>query len=128
MSAYETVESVAAVALVATGLSHWLHHDAWADLFARWAEAGRSGALMNGLIHAGVGAVFLTAHPVFTGASSVLTWWAVLVTAKGLLYIVLPSVGVSSMRRLTRERAAALRWVGLPMIGLGVAIGLIAIL
>lgn len=127
MSPHQAVEIVASVALVATGLSHWLHHDAWARLFAGWAASGRSGALMNGLMHAGVGVLFLTAHPVFTGASSILTWWAVLVAAKGLLYLVLPSIGLASMRRLTEERAASLRWVGLPMVALGVVIGAVAL-
>ena len=122
-----SIELVAAAALCATGLSHWRGARAWAALFTRWAELGEAGALMNGMLHAGVGGAVVAAHPIFRGGAALLTIWALLVLAKGLIYLVFPSFGLRQMERMTPERAHGLRWIGLPMIALGVAIGSIAI-
>ena len=127
VDAHQTVELLAATGLVVTGLSHVLHHRGWSDLFVGWAERGTSGALMNGLLHAAVGAFFVATHPVFGGARSITTWWAALVLAKGLTYLVAPELGLRQMRRLTPERAERLRWIGVPMAALGVVIGALAL-
>ena len=127
MTPAECVELVGAACLCATGWSHWRHHGAWSRHFARWSEMGNSGALLNGLLHAGVGALFVLVHPVFTGPSSLLTWWATLVLIKGLTYLVAPSIGLRSMRRVAPDRSRSLRWVGVPMVALGLAVGGIAL-
>lgn len=123
MDHHAVIEIVAAVCLIATGVSHVVAHGAWATLFRRWSEGGESGALINGLLHAGVGGLFLVSHPVFTGYASVLTYWAALVLTKGLVCLVAPGIGLRSLRALTPERAGRLRWVGMPMVALGVVIG-----
>ncbi|MEM7049271.1 MAG: hypothetical protein AAF604_06410 [Acidobacteriota bacterium] len=122
------VELVGATCLCATGISHWLHPEAWSEHFARLAEKGNAGALSNGLMHAGVGAFFVASHPVFFGWRALLTYWALAVLAKGLFYLVAPEVGVRSMAACTPERARRLRWAGLPMTILGLVVAGIALI
>jgi uncharacterized protein YjeT (DUF2065 family) len=123
MDQHATVELVGATCLVATGISHWMYPKSWSALFQQWAAEGIPGAFKNALLHATVGALFVATHPVFTGRSSILTYWAAAVFAKGLFYLVAPGVGVQSMQSLTPERSERLRWMGVPMVILGLIIG-----
>ena len=123
-----TVEILGGVCLCVTGLSHWLHAEAWCRFFARLAEKGTEGALCNGLMHGGVGALFLATHPVFVGWHSILTYWALLLVAKGLIYLAWPEVGLRSMRRCTPDAASQMKWVAIPLITLGLLIIVIAVI
>ena len=125
---YITVEILGGVCLCVTGVSHWLHAEAWSRHFEALAEKGTEGVFCNGLMHAGVGALFLATHPVFTGWHAVLTYWAILVLVKGLIYLVVPSIGLRAMRGCTPDRVPRMRWVGVPMITLGIVIFFIAVL
>ena len=124
----QTVQAIAAACLCVTGVSHWLHPRTWCAFFAQLAERGEAGAFANGLLHAGVGAFFVALHPVWTGLACVLTYWACAMFAKGLLYLLAPHLGLSSMRALTPERAERMRWVGLPMVALGLLAAVCAFL
>ena len=125
---YIAVEILAGVCLCVTGVSHWLYAEAWCRHFTRLAEQGAEGAFLNGLMHAGVGALFLATHPVFTGWHSILTYWATLLVAKGLLYLLCPTVGLRAMRGCTPEKAPRLRLIAIPMVALGLVIITIAVL
>ncbi len=116
------VEILGGVCLCITGVSHWLHPEAWCRHFESLAANGIPGAFSNGLMHAGVGALFVATHPVFTGWSAILTYWALLVLAKGLLYLLFPSVGLRAMRACTPDKAPKMRRIGIPMVLLGLVI------
>lgn len=121
------VELLAGVCLCCTGLSHWFHAESWCKHFADLAEKGTPGVFANALMHAGVGALFIATHPVFVGWNAILTYWACLVLAKGLFYLIAPAIGLRAMRACDPKKATRMRYAAIPMLALGVTIMAIAI-
>ncbi|MEK7832513.1 MAG: hypothetical protein AAB401_15585 [Acidobacteriota bacterium] len=99
------IQKLAAINLLAIGLSHVFQHRAWAEFFIRWREKGEVGVFYTALLHLPIGSLIVGFHNVWSGIPAVLTvlgWgWAI----KGLLYLVYPKLGVRMLNRVKVERS-----------------------
>jgi hypothetical protein len=81
------------------GLSHLLLPRAWTEVFAAMHRLGRPGAFANGGLSLIPGAVFVAAHPVWSGPAVVLTVLGWALVLKGAICFLAPSIALRSMGR-----------------------------
>jgi hypothetical protein len=113
------VEIYAVVQLALIGLSHIVHHRAWAEFFVALTARGRAGAFVNGLLSLAFGSIVIAFHPVWSGLPVVLTVFGVLNLVKAAVCLLLPDVALRSMARATPERSR--QFVGAGVVALGLA-------
>lgn len=99
------LQLAAALNLGALGLSHILRPQVWADYFIRLREQGEAAAFAVAMPTLAAGAVIVAFHDVWTGLPLVLTLYGWALVAKGVLYLLAPSVGLRSLNRVSRERS-----------------------
>ena len=112
----ESTRMLAAIVLLAVGLSHILQPRAWVELFVRLRERGEAGALLNGGMTLVTGAVVVSFHNVWRGLPVVLTVIGWLWVIKGTLYLLQPGLGVRSMRLVSPETANRFAIPGLGLV------------
>jgi hypothetical protein len=114
---------LAAVVLLAVGLSHILQARAWAQLFIQLRDRGEAGALVNGGMTLVTGAVVVSFHNVWNGLPVVLTIIGWLWVVKGTLCLLQPKLGIRSMSLVSLETANRF---AIPGIGLVLLAGVLA--
>jgi hypothetical protein len=87
-------EWYALVTCLVVGLSHLLQRQAWAEVFAMLNRLGKPGAFANGGLSLVLGAAFVAAHPVWSGAGIVLTLFGWLLVLKGAICFLAPSIAL----------------------------------
>ena len=113
------IEIYAVVQLALIGVSHIVHHRAWAELFVALTARGRAGAFVNGLLSLAFGSMVVAFHPVWSGLPAVLTVLGVLSLVKAAVCFLMPDVALRSMARATPERSG--EFVGAGVVALGFA-------
>jgi len=113
------LEIFAVIHLTLMGLSHVVHHRAWAEFFINLRRLGYGGVFVHGFLSLGFGAMILAFHRVWSGMPLVLTIVGILYLMKTLQCFLLPEVSVRSLDRVTMERSRV-------FIGAGIAFLLIA--
>lgn len=93
------VEWFALLTSVVVGLSHILQPRAWADAFAALHRLGKPGAFINGTVNLVAGAVFVAAHPVWSGPAVVLTLLGWALVLKGAFNFLAPSLALRGMSK-----------------------------
>ena len=109
------------IQLTIIGLSHILHHRAWAEFFIWLRAKGRAGAFANGFTSLAAGSMILGFHRVWSGIPLVLTIFGVLNVIKAAQCFLLPELSMRSMGRVSLERSrefAAAGVVSLALAGL----------
>lgn len=117
------VEWFALVTSAVVGLSHILQPRAWAEAFAALHRLGRPGAFVNGSLNLVPGAVFVAAHPVWSGPAVVLTllgWGLVL---KGAFNFLAPSLALRGMAKVGAFRGHQFAVAGLVLLALAGVLG-----
>jgi hypothetical protein len=99
------LEIFVAVQLTLIGLSHIVHHRAWAEFFVRLRAVGEPAAFANGFLSLGMGSMILAFHRVWSGLPLVLTIFGVLNLIKAAQCFLLPGVSLRLMGRVSPERS-----------------------
>jgi hypothetical protein len=97
------LEIFALIHLALMGLSHVLHHRAWAEFFIRLRGMGYGGVYVHGFLSLGFGSMILAFHRVWSGEPMALTILGVLYLVKTVQCFLLPEVSMRSLNRVTVE-------------------------
>ena len=97
------LEMFALIHLTLMGLSHVLHHRAWAEFFITLREMGHGGVFVHGFLSLGFGSMILAFHRVWSGEPMALTILGVLYVVKTVQCFLLPEVSMRSLNRVTLE-------------------------
>jgi hypothetical protein len=119
-----SLEIFAVIQLTVIGISHVVHHRAWADFFIWLRGKGLPGAFANGFLSLAMGSMIIAFHRVWTGIPAVLTVVGVLYLVKALQCFVFPAVSLRALeRRVSRERSWLFIAPGVAFLGLAAVIG-----
>jgi hypothetical protein len=115
------------IQLTIIGLSHIIHHRAWAEFFIWLRAKGHAGAFANGFLSLAAGSMILGFHRVWSGIPLVLTIFGVLNVLKAAQCFLLPRLSMRSMGRVSLERSREFAAAGVVSLGLAglVAYGLL---
>ena len=97
------LQILALIHLALMGLSHVLHHRAWAEFFITLREMGYGGVFVHGFLSLGFGSMILAFHRVWSGEPMALTILGVLYLVKTVQCFMLPEVSMRSLHRVTLE-------------------------
>ena len=122
MSITQSIELFTAINLAVIGLSHFLQPKMWVHFFIFLHAKREIGNIFNALIALSMGSFILSLHFVWTGPEIVVTIYGLLQVIKGLLYLIWPSIGLASIRKVNMENGNKFRWVGLVMFVFSLAI------
>lgn len=112
-----SIQLLALIALLITGLSHVLQPRAWGKFFAVLHAQGVVGSFTIGFLSLSIGLPIIAFHQVWTGIPAVLSVLGWLYVGKAALYFCFPGVGLRGMSPAI-ERPERMRWAGLGLIGL----------
>jgi uncharacterized protein YjeT (DUF2065 family) len=100
-----SVEKLAALFLLVTGLSHIFRPRLWVKFFIMLREKGEVGSLLNGFVHFPLGAFIVAFHNVWQGIPMIVTiiGWGLVI--KSTLYFVYPRQGVRMLGTISMERS-----------------------
>ena len=93
------------VQLTVIGLSHIVHHRAWAEFFIWLRSKGSAGVFANGFLSLTAGSLIFSFHRVWSGIPLVLTVFALLNLLKAASCFLLPELAMRSMQRVSVERS-----------------------
>jgi hypothetical protein len=114
------LELFAVIQLALVGLSHVIHHRAWAEFFIRLRALGYGGVFVHGFLSLGFGSMILALHREWTGIPLVLTITGVLYLLKTVQCFMLPEVSLRSLNRVTLERSRV--FIGVGVVFLAIAL------
>ncbi len=112
------IQKLAVISFLVIGLSHILQPRAWAQFFIDIRSKGETGSFINAFIHFQFGALIVAFHNVWQGIPVILTimgWGWVL---KGLIYFVLPKLGLKTLSRVSLEKSWEFAVAGVVLVGL----------
>ena len=113
----------ALIHLALMGLSHVLHHRAWAEFFIRLREMGYGGVFVHGFLSLGFGSMILAFHRVWSGEPMALTILGVLYLLKTLQCFLLPEVSMRSLNRVTLEGSRVFVGAGVMLLAFAAVAG-----
>ena len=99
------LEIFAVVQLTVIGVSHIVHHRAWAEFFIWLRAKGEPAAFANGFLSLTMGSMILAFHRVWSGLPLVLTIFGVLNLIKAAQCFLLPDLSMRMMNRVSLERS-----------------------
>ena len=99
------IETLAAISLLATGLSHIIQPGVWVEFFIMLREKEKVGSILAGLLHFPLGVIIVAFHNIWHGFPLVVTvmGWGLLL--KSLGYLVYPKHGMRMLARVSHERS-----------------------
>jgi uncharacterized protein YjeT (DUF2065 family) len=101
----ESVEKLAIICFLLTGISHIFHPKIWVKFFVKLREMGDVGVFVNGFIHYPLGAIIVAFHNVWSGIPMILTLIGYGLLVKGLICFVFPALAIKSLDRVSPERS-----------------------
>jgi hypothetical protein len=116
-----SLEIFALIHLALMGLSHVLHHRAWAEFFIRLRGMGYGGVFVHGFLSLGFGSMILAFHRVWSGAPMALTILGALYLVKTVQCFLLPEVSMRSLNRVTVEGSRVFVGAGVMLLAFAVA-------
>ena len=99
------IEILAVIQLTVIGLSHIVHHRAWAEFFIRLRALGSTGVFVNAMLSLLVGSIIVALHHDWNGAAAVVTFIGWAQVLKGTISLTIPSVGMRGLMRVSLDRA-----------------------
>ena len=115
------LEIFALIHLSLMGLSHVLHHRAWAEFFITLREMGYGGVFVHGFLSLGFGSMILAFHRVWSGEPMALTILGVLYLVKTVQCFLLPEVSLRSLNRVTLEGSRVFMGAGAMLLAFAAA-------
>ena len=121
------IEILAVIQLTVIGLSHIVHHRAWAEFFIWLRGKGDPGVFANGFLSLTAGSLIFSFHRVWSGIPLVLTLFGILNVLKAASCFLFPARAMRSMRRVSLERSREFVFAGALSLALAavVAFGLV---
>jgi hypothetical protein len=116
-------EWFALVTCLVMGLSHLMQPRAWAEVFAALHRLGKPGAFLNGGLNLVPGAVYVAAHPVWSGPAVVLTLLGWLLVLKAAVCFLAPNLALRSMGRAGAGNGRAFAVAGLLLLAVAGVVG-----
>ena len=116
-----SLEIFALIHLALVGLSHVLHHRAWAEFFIRLRGIGYGGVFVHGFLSLGFGSMILAFHRVWSGAPMALTIVGALYLAKTVQCFMLPELSMRSLNRVTMEGSRVFIGAGVMLLSFAAA-------
>jgi hypothetical protein len=99
------IEILAVIQLTIIGLSHIVHHRAWAEFFIWLRSKGDPGVFANGFLSLTAGSLIFAFHRVWSGIPLVLTLFGILNILKAANCFLFPARATRSMQRVSLERS-----------------------
>jgi hypothetical protein len=99
------IEILAVIQLTVIGLSHIVHHRAWAEFFIWLRGKGDPGVFANGFLSLTAGSLIFSFHRVWSGIPLVLTVFGILNILKAANCFLFPARAMRSMERVSLERS-----------------------
>jgi hypothetical protein len=99
------LEIYAIIQLSVIGLSHVVHHRAWAEFFIWLRSKGDTGVFANGFLSLLFGSIIIAFHPVWSGIPLILTVLGALQVIKAAQCFLVPSISTRSMNRVSLENS-----------------------
>ena len=99
------IEILVVIQLSVIGLSHIVHHRAWAEFFIWLRGKGDTGVFASGFLSLTAGSLIFSFHRVWSGIPLVLTVFALLNLLKAASCFLLPDLAMRSMQRVSVERS-----------------------
>jgi hypothetical protein len=118
------LELFAIIHLALMGLSHVLHHRAWAEFFVWLRGHGQAGVFVHGFLSLAFGAMIVAFHPVWAGLPMVLSVVGVLYLVKAVQCFLFPAVSLRSLGRVTVERSRIFMAPGVVFLGIAVIVAM----
>jgi hypothetical protein len=115
MSTIVSIELFVAINLFIIGLSHVLQPKMWIDFFTFLHSKNNVGNIVNALIALGMGSIILAFHFIWQWPKILITLYGVSQVLKGLIYLIKPSIGITSIGKVTIERMDKFKWSGIVM-------------
>ncbi len=117
------VQMIMLISCALMGLSHLLQPQLWVEFFAHLIERGRFGLVANQFLNAAPAAILVSLHQVWSGPAIVLTLYGWLLLVKSCIGLLLPDIGMRSLR-LSRHGDNAFRGAGIALLIVAAACGL----
>ncbi len=114
------VQMIMLISCVLMGLSHLLQPRLWSEFFAHLAERDRFGLVANQFLNAAPAAIIVSLHQVWSGPAIVLTLYGWLLLLKSCIGLLLPELGMRSLK-LSRHGDSAFRAAGVALLIIGLA-------
>jgi hypothetical protein len=117
------IEILAVIQLTIIGLSHIIHHRAWAEFFIWLRGKGDTGVFASGFLSLTVGSLIFSFHRVWSGIPLVLTVLGVLNILKAATCFLLPARAMRSMQRVSLERSREFVVAGVVSLAVAAVVG-----
>ncbi len=118
-TAQQSMQLFVAINLFVIGLSHFVQPKIWIEFFQFLYKKGNVGNIFNALLSLGMGSVIVSFHFYWKWPIVLVTIYGVLLLLKGLIYLIVPLVGVKSIGTINNS-SRKFKWVGLIMCALSV--------
>lgn len=113
MNTIQSIELFTAINLSIVGLSHLIQPKIWVDFFQVLHSQKNAGNIFNALLSLSVGSLIFSFHFIWYWPQVLITIYGLLQVIKGLIYLLIPSIGISNIGRVTKEFGNKFRWAGL---------------
>jgi hypothetical protein len=117
------IEILAVIQLTIIGLSHIIHHRAWAEFFIWLRGKGDTGVFASGFLSLTAGSLIFSFHRVWSGIPLVLTVLGVLNILKAATCFLLPAQAMRSMQRVSLERSREFVVAGVVSLAVAAVVG-----
>lgn len=117
-----SIQLFVAINVFIIGLSHLLQPVIWIEFFEYLHSKGNVGNIFNAMISLGMGSIILSFHFIWIWPMILVTLYGLLLTLKGLTYLVAPSIGLKSIGSIN-QNSKKFRWVGLVMVLFSLVLG-----
>ena len=117
------IEILAVIQLTIIGLSHMVHHRAWAEFFIWLRGKGEPGVFANGFLSLTTGSLIFSFHRVWSGIPLVLTLFGILNILKAANCFLFPTRAMQSMQRVSLERSREFVVAGAVSLAIAAVIG-----
>jgi hypothetical protein len=117
------IEILAVIQLTIIGLSHIIHHRAWAEFFIWLRGKGDTGVFASGFLSLTAGSLIFSFHRVWSGIPLVLTVLGVLNILKAATCFLLPARAMRSMQRVSLERSREFVVAGVVSLAVAAVVG-----
>ena len=111
-----SIQLLALIAFLITGISHVLQPRAWGRFFAALHEQGEVGSFTVAFLSLSIGLPIVAFHRVWSGIPFMLSVLGWLYVAKAAVYFCFPAVGLQGMS-LALARPEKFVWAGAGLIG-----------
>lgn len=114
MTIIQSIQIFVALNLFVVGLSHFLQPKIWIEFFEFLHQKGNVGNIFNALLALGMGSFIISFHFIWTWPMILVTIYGLAQLTKGLIYLSIPQVGLSSIGKVD-DKSKKFKWVGLIM-------------